>query len=111
MPDFILPCLAILSACFQLGLQASAFLLLVVGGALFLYFLIQAKSFPPTMTGKSSTVCQFSVLLLVLLFNMLGKEAGFLFWLYIVAGILTVISGYEYVQRGREWFRSAPPKK
>ncbi|MFC2142721.1 CDP-alcohol phosphatidyltransferase family protein [Acidobacteriota bacterium] len=84
---------------------------LVVGGALFLYFLIQAKSFPPTMTGKSSTVCQFSVLLLVLLFNMLGKEAGFLFWLYIVAGILTVISGYEYVQRGREWFRSAPPKK
>jgi cardiolipin synthase len=84
---------------------------LIAGGALFLYFLIQKKSFPPTMTGKSSTVWQFSVLLLVLLFNMLGKEAGFLFWLYIVAGILTVISGYEYVQRGREWLRSAPPKK
>jgi cardiolipin synthase len=83
---------------------------LIVGGALFLYFLIQKKSFPPTKTGKSSTVWQFSVLLLVLLFNMLGKEANFLFWCYIVAGILTLISGYEYVQRGREWLRSAPPK-
>ncbi len=83
---------------------------LIVGGALILYFLIQKKSFPPTLTGKGSTVCQFSVLLLVLLFNMLGKEAGFLFWCYIGAGILTVISGYEYVQRGREWLRSAPPK-
>jgi cardiolipin synthase len=83
----------------------------IVCGALILYFRIQKKSFPPTLTGKGSTVWQFSVLLLVLLFNMLGKEAGFLFWCYIVAGILTVISGYEYVQRGREWLRSATPKR
>lgn len=83
---------------------------LIISGALILYFLIQKKSFPPTLTGKGSTVWQFTVLLLVLLFNMLQKEAGFLLWCYIVAGVLTVISGYEYVQRGREWLRSAPPK-
>ncbi len=80
---------------------------LIVGGAIVLYLLIHVKSFPPTLTGKSSTVWQFLSLLLVLLFNMLGKEAGFLFWFYIIAGILTIISGYEYVQRGREWFRSS----
>ncbi|MFA9453779.1 MAG: CDP-alcohol phosphatidyltransferase family protein [Candidatus Aminicenantaceae bacterium] len=83
---------------------------LIVGGAIVLYLLIQAKSFPPTLTGKTSTVWQFSSLLLVLLFNMLGKEAGFLFWFYIVAGILTIISGYEYVQRGCEWLRSSRKK-
>ena len=80
---------------------------LIVGGAIVLYLLIHVKSFPPTLTGKSSTVWQFLSLLLVLLFNMLGKEAGFQFWFYIIAGILTIISGYEYVQRGREWFRSS----
>jgi cardiolipin synthase len=83
---------------------------LIVGGAIVLYLLIQAKSFSPTLTGKISTVWQFSSLLLVLLFNMLGKEAGFLFWFYIIAGILTIISGYEYVQRGCEWLRSSRKK-
>ena len=84
---------------------------LIVGGSVALYLMIRADSFPPTLTGKASTVWQFSTLLLALLFNMLGKEAGFLLWCYILAGILTITSGYEYVRRGCQWLRASRKKE
>jgi cardiolipin synthase len=81
--------------------------LLIVGGALFLFLRIKRQYFPPTMSGKTSTVCHFFVLLLVLYFNMLGQEAAFMTWLYLLCALMTVISGTEYVMVGRAWYRSA----
>jgi len=81
--------------------------LLIVGGACFLYLRISRQSFPPTLSGKACTVFQFFVLLLVLYFNMLGKSADFIPWLYWVSALFTVISGADYVKIGRSWYRSA----
>lgn len=80
--------------------------LLIVGGAIFLYLRIKRQYFPPTMSGKISTVCHFFVLLLVLYFNMQGREVGFLSWLFFLCALMTVISGTEYVLVGRTWLRS-----
>jgi len=75
----------------------------IVTGSFYLYRLIGQKSFPPTLVGKSSTVCQFTVLCVVLLLNMLGSSAPQLVWFYILTLSLTLISGYQYVQIGRSW--------
>ncbi len=80
---------------------------MLVAGAIVLYAKIGRKSFPPSLIGKGSTVWQFAALLLVLLFNTLNKEAGFLIWIYAFTALLTIIAGGGYVGKGRAWLKAA----
>ena len=80
--------------------------ILIVTGALVLYMKVKRQDFPPALSGKASTVCMFFVLLLVLLFNLLQQESSLLIWGYILTALLTIMSGTEYVLRGRRWYYS-----
>lgn len=83
--------------------------LYIVWGAFMLYRRVGRKTFPPIITGKISTVCQMSVLVLVLLLNTLDLSPWFLFWFYLLTLIFTVISGYQYTRIGRQMAKSNSP--
>jgi len=70
--------------------------LLIVSSAFALYKLRGQKSFPPSVLGKSSTVCQFMVLILVLLFNSFQISFPYLSLLYFLTLALTLLSGIHY---------------
>lgn len=74
--------------------------LLIVIGAVVLYFLKIKQNFPPTMLGKTSTVCQVITVLAVLFFNFLQKQTNLLSWLYDLTILATVLSGLQYIQVG-----------
>ncbi|MCR4410465.1 MAG: CDP-alcohol phosphatidyltransferase family protein [Candidatus Saccharicenans sp.] len=74
--------------------------LLVVIGAAVLFFLKIKQSFPPTLMGKTSTVCQVLTVLAVLFFNFLQKEVNLLGWLYDLTILATVLSGLQYIWVG-----------
>jgi len=61
-----------------------------------LYKLRGQKTFPPSVWGKASTVCQMGLVLLVLLLNALQASPPFMIWLYSLTLFLTVISGIHY---------------
>lgn len=70
--------------------------LFIVSSAFALYKLRGQKSFPPSLLGKSSTVCQFMVLILVLLFNSFQISFPYLSLLYFLTLALTLLSGLHY---------------
>ena len=70
--------------------------LFIVSSAFALYKLRGQKSFPPSFLGKSSTVCQFMVLFLVLFFNSFQISFPYLSLLYFLTLALTVLSGVHY---------------
>ncbi|MGB4703834.1 MAG: CDP-alcohol phosphatidyltransferase family protein [Candidatus Saccharicenans sp.] len=74
--------------------------LLIVIGAVVLYFLKIKQNFPPTMLGKTSTVCQVITVLAVLFFNFLQKQTNLLSWLFDLTILATVLSGLQYIQVG-----------
>ncbi|MBC7362811.1 MAG: CDP-alcohol phosphatidyltransferase family protein [Candidatus Aminicenantes bacterium] len=74
--------------------------LLIVGGALVLFLLKRKQNFPPTLIGKTSTVCQVLTVLAVLFFNFLNKQVGLLSWLYDLSILATVVSGLQYIWIG-----------
>lgn len=74
--------------------------LLIVIGAAVLFFLKIKQSFPPTLLGKTSTVCQVLTVLAVLFFNFLPKEVNLLSWLYDLTVLATVLSGLQYIWVG-----------
>ena len=76
---------------------------IIVIGSFYLHLRIGQKTFPPTLVGKASTVCQFTVLCVVLLLNLLQSHAPQLFWFYILTLFLTLLSGYQYVRIGQSW--------
>ncbi len=82
--------------------------ILIVSGALVLYQKKGRSDFPPALSGKASTVCLFFVLLLVLYFNLIKQGSRILIWGYVLTSLLTILSGTEYVLRGRRWYRSNP---
>ncbi len=82
--------------------------ILIMSGALVLYLKSRRQDFPPALSGKASTVCLFFVLLLVLYFNLMKQESRILIWSYALTSLLTILSGTEYVLRGRRWYRSDP---
>ncbi len=79
---------------------------IIVTGALVLYMKARRHDFPPVLSGKTNTVCLFLVLLLVLLCNLLQQESRYMIWGYVLTALLTVVSGTEYVLRGRRWYYS-----
>lgn len=72
----------------------------IVSAAFVMYKLRGHTKFPPSLMGKTSTVCQMGVILSVLLLNVLDRTPAFLSWLYIITLALTIISGLGYGLRG-----------
>jgi cardiolipin synthase len=70
--------------------------LFIVSSAFALYKLRGQKSFSPSLLGKSSTVCQFMVLILVLFFNSFQISFPYLQPLYFLTLALTLLSGVHY---------------
>ena len=81
--------------------------LYIVTGAFLLYRRIGRKSFPPTLLGKVCTICQMSVLLLVLLLNALQRPTPILLWFYVFTLVLTVLSGIHYTLIGVRWTKES----
>jgi len=81
--------------------------LYIVWGAFMMYRRIGRKTFPPLVTGKISTVCQMSVLVLVLLLNTLNVSPPFLLWFYLLTLVFTILSGIQYTRLGFQIARDA----
>lgn len=83
--------------------------LLISGGAFLAFKLRGQKRFDPTIFGKASTVCQFSVIFFVLFFNYTQASPSYLSWLYYVTLFFTLVSGIHYVTIGFKMI--FPPKQ
>ncbi len=68
--------------------------------AFVLYKRIGQKTFPPSLWGKASTVCQMGIVFLVLLFNVLQTVPSFMVWLYGLTLVFTFVSGVQYGRWG-----------
>jgi cardiolipin synthase len=79
-------------------------------GALVYTWLRGRTTFKPTLAGKASTICQLTMLVVVLLCNGLGTSPGVLRWLYGLTAALTVLSGVQYVIVTLRRFIAAPDK-
>jgi cardiolipin synthase len=60
------------------------------------------RVFPPTMAGKTSTAFQLATIFAVLFFNWQGVHQSGLYFLFIVTGLLTAVSGVQYLAVGRK---------
>jgi cardiolipin synthase len=74
--------------------------LAIVLAAYLLYRLRGIKTFPPSLFGKASTVCQVLMVWLVLIANVLDVAAPNLSWVYILTAALAVVSGVDYAIKG-----------
>lgn len=83
----------------------------IVIGALIAFRLMGRKKFPPTITGKTSTVFQMGTPLSVLFLNMINIQSPFLFVLFIFTLIITIISGIHYTHIGLSWLREYRSEK
>lgn len=70
--------------------------LVIVSSAFIIYKLRGQKTFRPSLLGKSSTVCQVMVILLVLFFNSFQISSPYLSLLYLLTLALTLLSGLHY---------------
>jgi cardiolipin synthase len=74
--------------------------LFLVSGAFLLFKLRGQKTFPPSIPGKASTVCQIMVVLIILLFNLSRISSPFLNWLYFLTLAATILSALHYFRSG-----------
>ncbi len=70
--------------------------LLIVSAAFILYLLKGQKTFLPTLLGKSCTVLQVMVILIVLFLNTRQISFPLLTWLYLLTLLTTVLSAVDY---------------
>ena len=59
------------------------------------------RVFPPTLYGKANTAFQLLTLVAVLFYNWMGVQEPALYFLFIVTGLLTLVSGIQYLAIGR----------
>ena len=83
--------------------------LLIVSSAFIIYKLRGQKTFHPSILGKASTVCQVTVVLLVLLFNSIQISSPYLSFLYLLTLSLTLFSTVHYSYIGFRMI-SPPPR-
>ena len=83
--------------------------LFIVSSAFALYKLRGQKDYPPSLFGKSSTVCQFVVLVLVLFLNSFQISFPYMRLVYYLTLALTLLSGVHYSYIGFK-ILSAPRK-
>lgn len=81
---------------------------LIGTGTLVAFKLRGQKRFDPSIFGKASTACQFSVIFFVLLFNYAQISPPYLSSLYFATLLFTLISGIHYVAIG---FKMIFPQK
>lgn len=77
--------------------------LLIVLGIAMLKIMDVGFEMAPCKTGKATTLSQMLTICLALL----AGDAGFLFFVYIVAAVLTVVSGLQYIYRGMNLLQHA----
>ena len=72
---------------------------LIAIAALLLMCLKGQKAFYPTLLGKVSMVSQVLTVLVVLIFNTLGRTSSILSWFYDATLAATVLSGVQYAYK------------
>jgi cardiolipin synthase len=72
----------------------------IIVGSLAFILLHGFRVFPPTFYGKASTVFQIVTVLSVLLYNWIDVREPGLYFLFIVTGLLTAVSGMQYLALG-----------
>lgn len=70
--------------------------LLIASAAFILYLLRGQKTFKPTLLGKSCTVLQVMVIIIVLFLNTRQVSLPLLIWLYLLTLLFTVLSAVDY---------------
>lgn len=75
-------------------------------GALIIVLIRGKRTFPPSLAGKASTICQVFLIYLVLYLNAAGKTPEFLGWVYILTALLTAGSFIQYVFIGVRMLRA-----
>lgn len=65
-------------------------------GALIVVMLRGQRTFPPTLAGKASTICQVFLMYFVLYLNAVGRSPESLGWLYVLTALLTAVSWVQY---------------
>jgi cardiolipin synthase len=70
--------------------------LLIVSATFILYLLRGQKTFLPTLLGKTCTVLQVMVILIVLFLNTRQVSFPQLIWLYLLTLLFTVLSAVDY---------------
>jgi cardiolipin synthase (CMP-forming) len=81
-------------------------------GALVIVLLRGKRTFPPSLLGKASTICQVFLMYAVLYLNVVGKSPESLGWLYVLTALLAAVSFVQYVFVGLRMLRAphaAPP--
>ena len=81
----------------------------IAGGAGLIIALRGKRSFPPTLAGKASTICQVFLLYYVLYENAVGRSPEALGWCYIVTALLTAASFVQYAFIGVRMLREGRP--
>ncbi|MBD3413596.1 MAG: CDP-diacylglycerol--glycerol-3-phosphate 3-phosphatidyltransferase [Candidatus Aminicenantes bacterium] len=79
----------------------------IVLGALAAFKTLGRKNFPPTFSGKTSTVFQMAVPLVVLFFNLIQLETAYLYLLFVLTLVTTLISGIHYTYIGIKWIHQS----
>ena len=85
--------------------------LYLFAGSVVMYKRTRHSTFTPTFVGKMITVCQMSVLVLVLFFNASHSLQPNLIWLYILTLVLTITSGIQYTIIGRRIYNEKMASK
>jgi cardiolipin synthase len=78
-------------------------------GALVIVLLRGKRTFPPSLAGKASTICQVFLMYVVLYLNVIGKSPESLGWLYVLTSLLTAVSFVQYVFIGVRMLREPGP--
>lgn len=81
-------------------------------GALVIVLLRGKRTFPPSLAGKASTICQVFMIYFVLYLNVVGRSPESLGWLYVLTALLAAGSFVQYVFVGLRMLRlprPAPP--
>ncbi len=79
--------------------------LYIVSGALAYIRLTKSKEVNPSTIGKVCTVVEMSLLILVLLYNSLGKAPSYLTQVYLLAMVLSLLSAIHYTFIGIRGYR------
>ena len=72
----------------------------IAAGACLIIALRGKRTFPPTLAGKASTICQVFMIYIVLFLNATGRTHGALRWLFYLAAVLAAASFIQYLVRG-----------
>jgi cardiolipin synthase len=78
-------------------------------GALVVVLRRGRRTFPPTLPGKASTICQVFLIYFVLYLNVVGKSPESLGWLYVLTALLAAGSFIQYAFIGVRMLREPRP--